>query len=220
MSRAALPQTRRQTTTRRLRAYAIDVSVMAGWQGVLAASSLLPGARWRTRVFRDPRTADLAQFTAGVLPAALYLGGGEASTAQATAGKRAAGLMVVTAGDGGRASARTIAVRTGVKLLPWQLAHLAVTRATGVVGGRHAERTARAAFGAALALSAVSLTLAVCRPDGRALHDLVAGTRVVPGKAGGGDTDPDQDAVRGALRSSGEDAYRSRGRTDELTADG
>jgi len=202
VSRAALPQTRRPTR-RRLRAYAIDVGVMAGWQAVLAATSALPGGRRRAAYFRAPRTADLAQFTVGVLPAALYLGCGEAGRAQATAGKRSVNLVVV-AEDGARASKGRIAVRIGVKLLPWQLAHLAITRVTGVVRGRHAERTAKAAFGAAIALTAVSLTLAARRPDGRALHDLVAGTRVVPGRTTGAAPDPEQDAVRGALRDSGD----------------
>jgi uncharacterized RDD family membrane protein YckC len=166
-------------TRRRLRAYGIDLAVMAGWQGVLAAGAvLLPGRQARARVFRAPATADLAQFVTGVLPAAVYLASGESGPARATAGKRSARL-VVAAEDGGRAGAGRIAVRTAVKLLPWQLAHLGVARVGGAVPGRHAERTARAALGAALTLTAVSCTLAVCRADGRALHDLAAGTRVV-----------------------------------------
>lgn len=167
-------------TYRRLRAYGIDVAVMAGWQGVLAAGAvLLPGGgEARARVFRAPGTADLAQFATGVLPAALYLASGESGPARATAGKRSARLVVVAEG-GGRARTGRIAVRTAVKLLPWQLAHLGVARAVGAVPGRYAARTARAAFGAALTMTAVSCVLAVCRADGRALHDLAAGTRVV-----------------------------------------
>lgn len=179
---------RTRLTYRRLRAYGIDVAVMAGWQGALAAGAvLLPGGRARARVFRAPGTADLAQFVTGVLPAALYLASGESGPARATAGKRSARLVVVAEG-GGRARTGRIAVRTAVKLLPWQLAHLGVARAVGVAPGRYAARTARAAFGAAITLTAVSCALAAFRADGRALHDLAAGTRVV---AAGDREDPE-----------------------------
>jgi uncharacterized RDD family membrane protein YckC len=94
---------------------------------------------------------------------------------------------VVVAADGRRASRRRVAVRTAVKLLPWQIAHLAVTRAVGAVPGRHAQQAAKAGFGAALGLAALSAACAAGRADGRALHDLVAGTRVVPDD--GDDTD-------------------------------
>jgi len=215
----AAPPAARRLTRRRLRAYAIDVAVMAGWQGVLAGSAvLLPGRQARARVFRAPRTADLAQFAAGVLPAALYLAGGESSRGQATAGKRAAGLVVV-AEDGTRASRRRIAVRTGVKLLPWQLAHLAVTRTTGVVRGRHAERTAKAAFGTAIALSAASLALAACRSDGRALHDLAAGTRVVPRTAADGTRDGDLDADAGTGTDTDTDTHAVPGSDTDAAPD-
>lgn len=71
-----------------------------------------------------------------------------------------------------------IAVRTGVKLLPWQIAHLSITRAVGIVPGRNAAAWSRAGLVTALGLATASAALAVLRPDGRALHDLVAGTRV------------------------------------------
>jgi uncharacterized RDD family membrane protein YckC len=128
-------------------------------------------------VFRDPATVDLAQFATMVLPTGLYLVAGEAGTRNATAGKLAAGLVVVGR-DGGQPSPSRIAVRTAVKLLPWQIAHLSITRATGIVPGRYAAALSRAGLVTALGLATTSAALAVLRPDGRALHDLVAGTRV------------------------------------------
>ena len=69
-------------------------------------------------------------------------------------------------------------MRTAVKLLPWQLAHLALNRAVGV-GVARSPRLAAAGFGLSLAMTGASVTLAASRSDGRALHDLAAGTRVV-----------------------------------------
>lgn len=164
---------------RRLRASGIDLAVIGGWAVVLAGGSALWRAAGRDygRVFRDPATVDLAQFATMVLPAGLYLAAGEAGARHATAGKRASGLVVVAA-DGSRPTTARIAVRTVVKLLPWQIAHLSITRAAGIVPGRHAATLSRAGLVTALGLATTSAALAVLRPDGRAMHDLVAGTRV------------------------------------------
>ena len=163
----------------RLRASGIDFAVIGGWVGVLAGGSAVWRAAGRDygRVFRDPATVDLAQFATMVLPTGLYLAAGEAGARHATAGKRAVGLVVV-GGDGGLPSPSRIAVRTAVKLLPWQIAHLSVTRAAGIVPGPHAAALSGAGLVTALGLATTSAALAVLRPDGRALHDLVAGTRV------------------------------------------
>jgi uncharacterized RDD family membrane protein YckC len=163
----------------RLRASAVDLLAIWAWLGAAAALSRLPVLR-RTgyaALFRRPATVDAAQFATGVLPVALYLAAGEAGRAHATRGKRAAGLVVLGR-DGLPPGRRRILVRTAVKLLPWQLAHLAVTRAAGV-GVARSPKLAGAGFGVALATAGVSVGLAASRPDGRALHDLAAGTRVV-----------------------------------------
>jgi uncharacterized RDD family membrane protein YckC len=163
----------------RWRASAVDLLAIWAWLGAVAGLSRLPALR-RTgyaALFRRPATADAAQFVTGVLPVALYLAAGEAGPAQANWGKRAAGLAVVGP-DGSRPGRLRILVRTAVKLLPWQLAHLAVTRAAGV-GVARSPRLAGAGFGLALAMAGASVAVATSRPDGRALHDLAAGTRVV-----------------------------------------
>lgn len=167
----------------RLRASTIDLVVIWGWLGALTGLSRLPLLR-RTgyaELFRTPATADLAQFATGVLPVWLYLVAGEAGGGHATRGKRAVGLTVVDLG-GGPPSRSRIAARAAVKLLPWQLAHLAINRVVGISAGRRSARPAAVGFGAALALAGGSVVLATMRSDGRALHDLVAGTRVVPAR--------------------------------------
>jgi uncharacterized RDD family membrane protein YckC len=168
--------------TARLRASAVDLLAIWAWLGAVAALSRLPVLR-RTgyaALFRRPATADAAQFVTGVLPVVLYLAAGEAGSAHATRGKRATGLAVL--GPGGTwPGRRRILVRTAVKLLPWQLAHLALTRAAGV-GVARSPKLAGAGFGLALAVAGTSVALAASRPDGRALHDLAAGTRVIAGR--------------------------------------
>lgn len=182
----------------RLRASAIDLGVIWAWLAALAGLSRIPALR-RTgypRFFAEPATADLAQFLTGVLPAALYLSSGEVGRDHASLGKRSAGLTVIDVA-GGPPSPGRIVVRTAVKLLPWQLAHLALTRAVGIVGAKHSRGYAAAGFGAALGLAGFSILLATVRSDGRALHDLAARTRVVPA---GYRPEPSSDrAVGGAL---------------------
>lgn len=126
-----------------------------------------------------------------VLPWLLYLVLCEASSWRATVGKRWAGLQVGRAGDdgrgpggvlgeslgdgsgeGGRASTAQLWVRNGIKVLPWQLGHLAAARSILEVQQ-----------GWALTFLALSFVLtALCvvpsLTGGRGVHDRVAGTRV------------------------------------------
>ncbi|MFI7124761.1 RDD family protein [Nonomuraea sp. NPDC050153] len=117
---------------------------------------------------------DLLITVLSVLPAGAYLTIGEAGRHQATWGKRRAGLVVATT-RGKRPGAVRIVVRNAVKLLPWQCAHMAVSR---LAGGREVI-TAMPLLIAAYALAGVSIALLLVRRDRAALHDVVAATRVV-----------------------------------------
>jgi uncharacterized RDD family membrane protein YckC len=118
---------------------------------------------------------DLLVLAATVLPTGAYLAAGEAGAHRAAWGKRRAGLRVVAA-EGGRPGVARILLRTAVKLLPWQLAHLSVTR---LVLGSGNPVVTWGANALAYLLPAVSVTMALRDRQGRALHDRVAGTRVV-----------------------------------------
>jgi uncharacterized RDD family membrane protein YckC len=63
-----------------------------------------------------------------------------------------------------------------VKLLPWQLAHVAVVR---LALGVDQPVVVAISDGAALLLPVASVLVAWRDPQRRALHDLAAGTRVV-----------------------------------------
>ncbi|OMQ16057.1 hypothetical protein A7K94_0205160 [Modestobacter sp. VKM Ac-2676] len=124
-----------------------------------------------------PVAADAVAFGFSVLPVWAYLTVSEAGPRRGTWGKRRTGLAVVTR-DGRRAGGGRIAVRNAVKLLPWQLAHVAVAR---IIAEVDAPVTVATTYALSLLIPAVSIAIAWRDPAHRALHDLVAGTRVVRG---------------------------------------
>jgi len=119
-------------------------------------------------------TTDLLAFLCSVLPTWIYLTTAEAGPRQATWGKHHHGLLVIGPDQQDVTFGRS-ALRNAVKLLPWQLAHLAVSRlaldvdATVMIG---------VTYGGAVLLIVVTLLLAWRTTGHRALHDLIAGTRV------------------------------------------
>jgi uncharacterized RDD family membrane protein YckC len=156
-----------------------DLVPIAGWfalvtGGGAAVRAFVPAAQ-ATPVDVPLLATDVAVFVMTVLPVGLYLATGEAGAHRASRGKRRAGLRVVTI-DGGRASVRRVATRTAVKLLPWQLAHVAVAR---LILGVDDPVVTWTAYALSLAIPLLSVTTALRDPHKRALHDRVAGTRVV-----------------------------------------
>jgi len=112
----------------RLLASLVDYVVIVAWLLTLGGLSLiitpfLPPPRGQQNL----GATDLIVFAMTVLPVWLYLTLTEAAPAGATLGKRVTRLRVRRVGDA-NASGGRIALRNAVKLLPWQLAHLAVSR--------------------------------------------------------------------------------------------
>jgi uncharacterized RDD family membrane protein YckC len=176
----------------RLLASGWDYLVILAWLATLTVLGLLvrpllpePGEH------PAPLAYDAVALVFSVLPVWLYLTSTEAGAHQATWGKRRLGLEVVR-GDGGRPGRTRVAVRNAVKLLPWQLAHMSVSR---VVLGVDAPVVVGTTYALSLLLPAASIAMAWRDGAHRALHDRVAGTRVVqrervrPGAAGAGTTD-------------------------------
>lgn len=171
--RAGVAATRERAPlfVRRLAAYALDVALLfvvlapAGWL-VQRALGVEPASG------RDVWYALLAGFS---LPAWAYFAAADASATGATWGKRRLRLRVARA-DGGRPRAGRALLRTAVKLLPWELAHLAA------FGLAPADGSFSGLQGAGLVLANVlALTwLASCTASGgrRAVHDVLAGTVV------------------------------------------
>lgn len=116
---------------------------------------------------------DVIAFCFTVLPTGLYLTLTEVAPAAGTLGKRMRRLAVQTAPS--RARVTSIAVRNAIKLVPWQLAHFAVSRF--ILDDQF--QVALACYGASVMLVITTIALAARDPERRALHDRLAGTRVV-----------------------------------------
>jgi uncharacterized RDD family membrane protein YckC len=160
----------------RLRASLWDYLSIVVWLAALTVlglvlRALLPPVTAPT----SPLAADAAAFLVTVLPVWILLTTTESGRDQATWGKRRAGL-VVTRAAGDRPGRRRVAVRNAVKLLPWQLAHVAVAR---LITGADEPVTIWSTYALSLLVPVLSLAMAGRDPLHRALHDRVAGTRVV-----------------------------------------
>lgn len=159
----------------RVKASLIDYLVIVAWLLVLTGLSLivqplLPPATGPQDVY----LTDLTVFAMTVFPVWLYLTLTEASAAAGTLGKHLAGLRVRSA-DSGRAGFARAAARNAIKLLPWQLGHVAVARF--ILGVQF--ELAIVVDVVAVLLAVATMVVAVRDPGRRALHDLIAGTRVI-----------------------------------------
>ena len=76
-------------------------------------------------LFGSAITGELTGFAVLTLPVTLYFTFGEASAARATWGKHRLGLRVVT-GDDQRLGLGRSLLRSGLKFLPWELAHASI----------------------------------------------------------------------------------------------
>lgn len=159
---------------RRLAAYALDMATL------FAVLAPLGFAVQRALGIGQADVTGLGIYLAAVLtfsvPSWAYFALADASARGQTLGKRALGLRA-SGVEGERVGRGRALGRTAVKLAPWEGVHVAafVLPAVGAPAGAQG-----AAFAAVyLALGA---TLAVAWRSGgsRSLHDLAAGTRVVP----------------------------------------
>ncbi|MFC0435022.1 RDD family protein [Kutzneria buriramensis] len=120
-------------------------------------------------------SADLAALALGLLPVGIYLVLSENGRLQGSLGKRRVGLRVVRA-DGTRANAWQLAMRTAIKLFPWFLAHLGLSRVWMHLG---TQQTACLCLACVYVIVPISIGLALVHPQRRALHDWLTGTRVI-----------------------------------------
>ena len=140
-----------------------------------AREALGLGDEW----FRSGVRAELYTLATISLPAWLYFALAESSPWRATLGKRLVRLRVTRADGGERMRFPRALARTLVKLLPWELAHLANNLPVPLWYASEPElRLGFVASGLVLAAHVVAVALT---PRRQALHDLVARTAVVRG---------------------------------------
>ncbi len=168
---------------RRIAALLIDYLFILGWMGVLFGASMIvltvTGSlpNW---LAQGTAVAQLLGFLVLVLPVGIYLWATESSGRQATIGKRALGLQVVTMA-GARPGRVRILVRTAVKLLPWEWAHFWVWQLMAIVLAGGTEFPAWLVVGlvSSQLLPVLYVLCVAVQRDRRGPHDLVAGTRVI-----------------------------------------
>ncbi|MDX2375223.1 RDD family protein [Microbacterium sp. LRZ72] len=181
MSRAPL---KRPPFWVRVAALLIDYALILGWMAVLAVVALISYAitgRFFDWLALGTAGAQVRGFALLVLPVGIYLFASEASSHHATVGKRVLRLQVVEASTGSLPSRTRVLVRTVVKLLPWEIAHVAVWNIVGLLA---ADDPVFPIWLLVLMVVANVLPLAYIamvafQKDGRGPHDLAAGTRVI-----------------------------------------
>lgn len=169
----------------RLWAFAFDYVLILGYLAILTGIGVFltvgpVGAEW-SELMSDPVRADLVAFLLAVLPVTIYFALGEASDAGATWGKRRVGIRVTGPGGGSPGLARSLA-RSGLKFLPWQMAHTAMFHIPGFpLAPGEPPPWSPPVLAVAWALVAIYL-LGLTRFGGRrTLYDRISGCRVVVG---------------------------------------
>jgi uncharacterized RDD family membrane protein YckC len=156
----------------RIKAAAIDLSIVVGWA---AFSGAVGGVlRLLDLDFHTPTAWDMYAFATLVAPVAVTSALLEASPRQATPGKRRLGLVVVDV-EGRRLNRTRSLARSAVKFVPWQMSHTAVFQ---LLAGSTAAGYIVLSI-AAQTLVVASIATMALDSQHRALHDLIARTRVV-----------------------------------------
>ena len=177
------PSTRPKFWVRFL-ALLLDYALILGWMALLAAATFALYAitgEFFNWLALGTAGAQVLGFVLLVLPIGIYLFASEASSHQATVGKRVLHLQVVVASTGYRPSRSRILVRTIVKLLPWEIAHFAVWNIVGLVAVEDFDFPVWLLVIVVIAdvLPIVYIATVAAQKERRGPHDLVAGTRVI-----------------------------------------
>ena len=117
---------------RRFKAFVLDYVVISAYLVALAILGALVYHASDGAASGPPSrlVMELVAFGTTVLPVTLYFALQEGGPAQASWGKRRAGIRVTTR-DGGRATLGRALGRNGLKLLPWQVAHTSLFHIPG-----------------------------------------------------------------------------------------
>ena len=162
---------------KRIGAFAIDWCVFAVWAGAVFAIAWF-GQGGKPDWPANPWLGQLVGFALTTLPFGLYLALMEASRWQATVGKRCLGLRVVTL-DGERPSLGRTVGRTTLKLLPWELGHVAPYQLIALARDEQATPTWLMILVTVALATAVWYAASLWSASDRTPYDRPLGTRVV-----------------------------------------
>ena len=163
------------TLTRRLGAYAIDCTLAFAVLVIPQIGlSVITGGASSGWLQTGPQL-EAWVFSTVDLPVWLYFILSERSTHRATIGKRLLGLYVTDL-VGYRIGFGRALLRTAVKMIPWELTHLALFFPTPIMFDESPEF--RPALALVYLLMAVYLVSVIIGPRNRSIHDFAAGTVV------------------------------------------
>ena len=167
---------------RRLAAWTLDYLVIAGYLVVLTAVSIGILASGLHKLFASAwssaLTAEVMGFVLLTLPVVLYFAFCEASSSNATLGKRALGLRVLQ-NNGDRLGLRRSLLRSALKFLPWELAHFSIWQFVyGSSSRANPPTLALVSIGIVYLLVAAYLVTLFVGRSHRTIYDRIAGTRV------------------------------------------
>ena len=168
---------------RRLGAFGVDQVVvavyLAGLFGFVWVVSQLGLGSFVRGAFEEPVQAQLLGLILVTLPVVMYYAAWEGSPLAATPGKLLLGVRVTAAGGGPLPLGRAM-VRSGVKLLPWEISHTVLWRLPGWPGAVETlPPWALAGFAFTWILVGAWLLSLFLDPEGRTAYDRAAGAVVV-----------------------------------------
>jgi uncharacterized RDD family membrane protein YckC len=168
---------------RRLLAFGVDYLLIAGYLVLLAAASLIlldtPLRARYIRLWSNAASAETAGFLLLTLPVLLYFALSESSSWQASLGKRVLGLQVI-GNQCQRLDLSHSLLRSGVKFLPWELAHFTIWHFVYLrPGSTRPPEWTQAALGSVYVLVAAYLLTLFMGSSHRTVYDRVADARVM-----------------------------------------
>lgn len=162
----------------RVGAFTLDYLIILGYLVAITLFSLLMNSLFGVNewLFSDRFRAQLTGFLFITLPVSLYFIFSESSVRQATWGKQRLGLKV-TDRDGGRIPFWRSVARTGLKFIPWELAHTLIWQISFTPN--QFSQIILASFAIVYLLIGANIASLVFRKDRQTLYDLLAKTYVV-----------------------------------------
>jgi GrpB-like predicted nucleotidyltransferase (UPF0157 family)/uncharacterized RDD family membrane protein YckC len=165
---------------KRIVAFGIDYIAIAAYCAVLfflsfQLNSVFPYFEWLSH----PVRAQAAGFITLTIPVFLYFSLSEKSSWKGTIGKRLLNIQVVTS-ENEKAPFHCLAIRNGVKFLPWEIAHGAVHWSFHYTDqGSAIPAILFLVNGTALILAFTYVLMIFVNRENRSLYEIVSGTRVI-----------------------------------------
>lgn len=162
----------------RVGAFVLDYGIILVYLAAITLFSFLMNSLFSINqwLFTDRNRAQLSGFLFITLPVSLYFVFSESSIRQATWGKQRLGLKV-TDHNGNRAGFWRAVARTGLKFIPWELAHTLIWQISFTPN--QFSQWIIAGFVTVYCLIGANVASLIFRKDRQTLYDFLAGTYVV-----------------------------------------